>query len=200
MKNPKNYIVPTLLTSITASLCCITPVIAIISGATGFASTFSWLDPMRPFLIGLTICMLAFTWYLKLKPNKEIDCECDETEGESMFQGKAFLAFVTVFSLFTLAFPMYSKSLVKSESPSVIIVDKQNIESITLIVKGMTCAGCESSIESLLNKLIGVITVDAIYDSSSVYIQFDKTKVSRSKIIEEINKTGYIVQKDEVSR
>ncbi|HBQ61761.1 MAG TPA: heavy metal transporter, partial [Balneolaceae bacterium] len=35
-----------------ASLCCITPVLAVLAGTSGIASTFSFMDPFRPYLIG----------------------------------------------------------------------------------------------------------------------------------------------------
>ena len=59
-----------LLTAIAASLCCITPVLALIAGTSGLASTFSWLEPFRPYFIGLTILVLVFAWFQKLKPIK----------------------------------------------------------------------------------------------------------------------------------
>ena len=72
MKSENKLIGAGLLTAITASLCCITPVLALIAGTSGIASTFSWIEPFRPYLIGLTILVLAFAWYQKLKPQKEI--------------------------------------------------------------------------------------------------------------------------------
>ena len=67
------------LVAITASLCCITPVLALISGTSGIAASFSWMEPYRPFLIGLTVLVLGFAWYQKLKPKRaEVDCECDD--------------------------------------------------------------------------------------------------------------------------
>ena len=62
------------LSAVAASLCCITPVLALISGASGVASTFSWMEPARPYLIGITVLVLGFAWYQKLKPRtaKEI--------------------------------------------------------------------------------------------------------------------------------
>lgn len=63
MKTDKKLIGAGLLTAIAASLCCITPVLALVAGTSGLASTFSWLEPFRPYFIGLTILVLGFAWY-----------------------------------------------------------------------------------------------------------------------------------------
>ncbi|MDZ7646572.1 MAG: hypothetical protein U5K54_05000 [Cytophagales bacterium] len=46
---------------------CITPVLALISGVGGIAATFSWLEPVRPYLIGITTLVLGFAWYQELE-------------------------------------------------------------------------------------------------------------------------------------
>ena len=71
-----------IFTAIISSLCCITPLLAIISGTSGLASTFSWIEPYRPFLVGLTILVLAFAWYQKLRPRtaEEIACACEDDQ------------------------------------------------------------------------------------------------------------------------
>ena len=51
MKTDKKLIGAGLLTAIAASLCCITPVLALVAGTSGLASTFSWLEPARPYFI-----------------------------------------------------------------------------------------------------------------------------------------------------
>lgn len=66
-----------IIASLGASLCCITPVLAVLAGSAGLASTFSWLDPFRPYFIGLTVLVLAYVWWEKLKPKEEISCECE---------------------------------------------------------------------------------------------------------------------------
>ena len=68
MKTDNQLISAGLLTAIASSLCCITPVLAIVAGSSGLASTFSWLEPFRPYFIGMTILVLGFAWYQKLKP------------------------------------------------------------------------------------------------------------------------------------
>ena len=86
------------LTAIAASLCCITPVIALLAGSGSIAANFSWIEPARPYLIGLSIAVLAFAWYLKLKPAKtnDMDCNCETTKKASFIQSKFFLGLVTV--------------------------------------------------------------------------------------------------------
>jgi mercuric ion transport protein len=77
MKTGNKLIEAGLFTAIAASLCCITPVLALIAGTSGLASTFSWLEPFRPYFIGSTILVLGFAWNQKLKPKKQIDCNCN---------------------------------------------------------------------------------------------------------------------------
>ena len=97
-----------LFSAIVASLCCITPVLALFSGATGIASTFSWIEPYRPFLIGLTIFILGFAWYRKLKSRpRDIDCDCADDKPK-FIQSKTFLFLVTLFAGVMLTFPYYS--------------------------------------------------------------------------------------------
>ena len=43
MKSENKLIGTGLLTAITASLCCITPVLALIAGTSGIASAFYWI-------------------------------------------------------------------------------------------------------------------------------------------------------------
>jgi len=51
-----------IILAITASLCCITPVLAFIAGVSGIASAFSWLHPVRPYLIVITVLLLGLAW------------------------------------------------------------------------------------------------------------------------------------------
>lgn len=97
-----------LLSAITASLCCITPVLALLAGASGMASTFSWIEPFRPYLLVMTFIVLGFAWYQKLNPSKAIDCECETDENKKFIQTKSFLGIITVFAIIMMAFPYYS--------------------------------------------------------------------------------------------
>jgi mercuric ion transport protein len=68
-----------LLAAVAASLCCITPVLAFLGGASGLASSFSWIEPYRPYLIGLTIAVFAFAWYQKLNRKNKLTATVKQT-------------------------------------------------------------------------------------------------------------------------
>lgn len=185
--------ITSLLTAITASLCCITPVLALIAGTSGVASTFSWIEPFRPYLIGLTIVVLLFAWYQKLKPEKEIDCECETDEKPKFMQSKTFLGVVTVFAIVLLAFPYYSSMFYPNSEKQIVVVDKSNIKITEYKISGMTCASCEAHVNHEVNKLNGIVNSKTSYENGNAIIEYDKTKTNEAEIEKAINATGYKV-------
>ncbi|WP_052184288.1 mercuric transport protein MerTP [Psychroserpens sp. Hel_I_66] len=184
-----------IFTAVVASVCCITPVLALIAGTSGIASTFSWVEPFRPYLIGLTIIVLVFAWYQKLRPKtqEEIDCACEDDAKPTFWQSKRFLFIVTVFAGLMLAFPYYSNLFYEQRTKDIVYVSQSNIEKHTFDVEGMTCAGCEAHVESEVNKLDGIISVKASYENANTIVEFDKTKTDLPAIRKAIEKTGYKV-------
>lgn len=107
MSNKK--IITALGATIAASLCCVTPILAVLAGSSTLASSFSWLAPYHYYLVAFTILVLLYAWYDKLKPSKEIDCACDEKEG--FFSSKTFLAIITLFAVIMLSFPQWGNKV-----------------------------------------------------------------------------------------
>ena len=193
MKSDNKLIGAGLLTAITASLCCITPVLALIAGTSVIASTFSWIEPFRPYLIGLTILVLGFAWYQKLKPQKEIDCECETDEKPKFIQSRKFLGIVTVFVIVILAFPYYSGIFYPNTEKQIILVDKSDIKTTEFKISGMTCASCEEHVNYEVNKLNGIVNSTVSYENGNAIVEFEKTKTNETEIEKAINSTGYQV-------
>ena len=193
MKSENKLIGAGLLTAIIASLCCITPVLALIAGTSGIASTFSWIEPFRPYLIGLTVLVLVIAWYQKLKSKKKIDCECETDEKPKFMHSKTFLAIITVFSIIMLAFPYYSGIFYSNPEKQIIVVDKSDIKTVNFNVSGMTCEGCEEHVKHEVNKLNGIVNTNVSYKNGSAIIEFDRTKTNEKEIEKIINSTGYKV-------
>ena len=192
-KNSKGWVAG-LLTAVAASLCCITPVLALLGGASGLASSFSWIEPFRPYLIGLTVLVFAFAWYQKLKPQKQVDCDCEEDNKKSFWQSKSFLGIVTVVAGLLIAFPYYAKAFYpKSQEIKVVVVDKTNIQQAVFKIKGMTCESCTQHVNSEISKVKGIIVFQTSYENANSIVKFDNSKTSIDIIINAINSTGYKV-------
>lgn len=187
-------ILTSIFTAITASLCCITPVLAVLAGSTGMASSFSWMEPFRPYLVTLTILVLAYAWWDKLKPVKEeIDCDCDSDEDGkvSFWHTQIFLALVTVFSILMLSFPYWGDSLISTQKEKLVIVDRTDVLKKVINIEGMTCAACEATVSKVGSDVDGVININASTEKKEVVVEYDKTKTTIEDIMQAIGTTGY---------
>ncbi len=196
LKSPGTYTSAGLLSAFAASLCCITPVIALLAGSSSIAANFSWIEPARPYLIGLSIAVLAVAWYLKLKPIKknEMNCNCETTKKASFLQSKTFLGIVTVFAILMMTFPLYAMVFnPKPKATATTFAAVDNKQQVKFIIQGMSCTGCEMEINNELSKVAGVIAYKTSYESKSSLATFDKSKVDVKTIEAAINKTGYTV-------
>ncbi len=185
-----------LLSAITASLCCITPVLAVLAGTSGLAATFSWVEPFRPFLIGITILVIGFAWYQKAKPGsqEEIACDCEDDGKPPFIQSKKILGIVTVFAGLMLAFPYYANALYPTiDKTDTAILQDQPVKTLVLDIEGMTCTGCEEHVEHAANEVEGIKRANASYGEGKAEIEFDPTETSPEKIIDAVNTTGYKV-------
>jgi mercuric ion transport protein len=182
-----------LLTAISASLCCIVPVLALIAGTSGLAASFTWLEPLRPYLMGFTILVLGFAWYQQLKPKKDMDCDCETESKPTFIKSKLFLGLVTLFAAAMLAFPHYSAIFYPENKAKVQPQFAKSINNLTLNVKGMTCESCNLHVENTLAQLPGYINAKADYKTGTVKVEFDASKSSEKEVLEAVNSTGYKV-------
>lgn len=183
-----------LVTAIAASLCCITPVLALISGTSSIASNFSWMEPFRPYLIGVTIAILGFAWFQKLKPGKaDKNCDC-EPKKSSFWQSKTFLGIVTGLAIMLMAFPIYSNVFFPSPKvEQVLVVDNSSLQQVKLTIKGLSCEACTQTINFALLRVPGVLESNTRYQDGSSLVKFDRTKTNEKAIVRAVNATGYEV-------
>ena len=200
MKRDNKLIGAGLFTAVTASLCCITPVLTIMAGTSGIASVFSWIEPFRPYLISVTILVLGVVWYQKLQSKKAIDCECEIDDAPAgkvrkteFFQSKTFLSIVSLFAIIMLAFPYYSGIFYPRSDKQIIVVDKSDLVTAEFKISGMTCSSCEDHVNHEVNKLSGIVMTKSSYENGSAIIEFDSTKTNEMEIEKVINSTGYTV-------
>lgn len=186
-----------IITALLASLCCITPVLAVLGGLGGIATTFSFLEPLRPFLIGLTVIVLGYAFYKAYKPkkNSDIECACETDEKPKFINSKKFLWIITTVSALLITFPYYSKALFPSDNQNVVIVQSNNIVKAKLNIEGMTCTGCEESVDYALKSEAGVVSATSSYKTGIAYVEYDKTKIKPEQLKNAVEeKVGYKVK------
>ena len=186
-----------LLAALAASLCCITPLLAVVGGLGGVASSFSWLEPYRLYLVGLTVAVLGFAWYRQLRPAPAAaDC-CAVPEKRSVMQSTGLLATVTVLAALLLAFPYYGAKLYPTAKPSAPTVAANGAAPVwqtrTYRIGGMTCAACARHVEHAVQQVPGVQTVAVSYDQATAQVRFDAAHAQPAQVESAINGTGYHV-------
>ena len=157
MANKK--ILATIAATIAASLCCVTPVLAALAGSSSLASSFSWMEPYHNYLLGLTLLVLLYAWWDKLKSKSDdVACACSEEGG--FFSSKRFLTIVTIFSIVMLTFPQWGDRYFDL---------------------GTDCSSCAAETRipapAKADKVLSACATKENCDSSSQFKTFEKTAV-----------------------
>lgn len=192
--NSKKAVFTGVVAALAASSCCIPPVIAAIAGVGEAAGALSWMEPLRPYLIGLAVIAIGYAWYSHLKPKKDDDCGC-EIEKPKFYQTKSFLVGITLFSTLSITFPYYSGIFYPDSKQEVIISDNSNIQKITISIEGMTCDACQHHVNQVVNNLPGIVSVNSSYEKGNTEVAFDNSQTTIVEIEKAINSTGYNVTK-----
>ena len=181
--------------AIAASLCCFTRVLALLAGASGAASSLSWLEPGRPFLIGLAIAALGFAWHRSLSAKESTQCGPDGTckvEKKIFLASKTFLIIITIAAIALIAFPYYAHVFYpKQQKQNIVVVESNNINTVSFTIKGMSCKACEAEVNNQLYKAPGVIDAQTFYDKGTSIVKYDKSKASVEQLKNAIAQTGY---------
>lgn len=180
------------LAALAASLCCIAPLLAIFGGISGAATYFNWIEPYRPYIIGITILVFAFAWYqqLTIAPKRQDDC-C-EIAKSSFWQSKKFLLMITLFSGALIAFPYYSSLFFKEPQQTSIITNTPiTFKYVRLKIKGMGCADCTKHIDGALIGLSGVASSNTSFEKAQTVVRYDPAKINADSINHKIIAIGY---------
>ena len=65
-------------------------------------------------------------------------------------------------------------------------------KTVTVAIEGMTCTGCENTIQESVTKIAGVTEIKASHLDSTAVVSFDSTKTSVAAIGEAVTEAGYV--------
>lgn len=68
------------------------------------------------------------------------------------------------------------------------------MQNVTLNVQGMSCGHCVKAVESSVNELNGIESVNVNLEDAKVTVAFDDAQVSVAQIKETIEDQGYDVE------
>lgn len=179
------------IAAIAASLCCITPLLAIFGGLSGAATSFNWIAPYRPYLIGITVIVFAFAWYHQLVVVPKNEKDCCAPESTSFWQSKMFLLIITAFAALLTAFPYYATIFYKTPTTTSIVALQSNSKFIRLNIKGMSCADCTKHIDGSLISLNGVSSSTTSFEKAETVVRYDPAKTNADSINHKIKEIGY---------
>jgi mercuric ion transport protein len=182
-----------LFAALTASLCCIVPLFALIGGAGSAATYFNWIEPYRPYIIGLTIVIFALAWnnILTRKNSQKDDCGC-ETPTKSFMGSKRFLSIVTLISFLLVTFPYYSSLLYASPNTAQTgAAEKKKLATVKFSIQGMSCEGCTSHIDGGLSGIKGIFSSATSFEKAIAVISYNPDSISTDSISKKIRKIGY---------
>lgn len=61
-------------------------------------------------------------------------------------------------------------------------------QHVTIPIEGMACESCSEHLAQQLGRITGVITASVDFSASEASVEFDSSKVTVDKLVEEINK------------
>jgi len=191
-----------LLAAITASLCCIGPLVATLLGIGSFGAA-TLFEAWRPYFLGITFALLAAAFYFTYR-QREVACAdgtCKVTSAPRW--NKVLLWIATVVVILFAAFPYYSGPLsaalnrngdqrkVLSPEKAQATISDFKLATATIQVEGMTCGGCAASVRQALAKREGVKSVEVSLEKKQAIVMYDPAKVTPKQLTEAINQTGF---------
>lgn len=187
----KTVLAGSILTSVAASICCIGPILAILFGLGTFAGASS-LDALRPYLLGLTGLLIAVAFYLAYRKK---NMQCADGDCTPSYRNKILLWMTTAIVIATAAFPYYSGAILRAQTQNGKAAESGVNDAekaiATIKVKGMTCDGCATQIQSMLVQVPGVKSADVSFKKGQAVVSFDPKVTGVEAIRAAIEESGY---------
>ncbi len=168
-----------ILGAFVAVTCCIGPLVPILLGV-GSATALFGLDRYKPWFIGLGLLILGLaSWYAVRKQNR--CCAEKSVARNARMVATIFgigigtyllLQYVAVPALSSVA---SSKIAASQGSANQSAERSRNAESqeVTLIVEGMTCAGCSVGVEAAFLEVPGVLSAKVDWKTGKATVRID---------------------------
>ncbi len=183
------------IAAVTASLCCILPLVAAGLGVTGFAAS-ELFERWRPYLLGITFGILALGFFLAYRRPREscaVGSACERTPIGRW--NRAMLWLVAGLVIVLAAFPYYSPWVVRAvtKNRQATTIQQSSEAHVTLNVGGMVCPTCAALLEKKLSQIPGVRRAEVSFEKKQAVVEYDPQNVDLSRFTKAITDVGYKV-------
>jgi copper chaperone CopZ len=114
------------------------------------------------------------------------------------------LIWISIVSLMLFACKARNAQPAAVENPTTtdLVVNPDALVQMDVTVEGMSCTGCETTINTGVGEIAGVVEVKSSYQDGKTIVKFDSTQTNIDKISQVISEkgytvTGFVVHKDE---
>ena len=180
-----------ILAAITASVCCVGPLVLLALGVSGaWIGNLTALEPYRPIFAALAFGFLGFAFYRVYRKPKAEECEegsyCANPRADRI--NKTVLWIVTIAIAGLLAFPYVAPRLFAAATPT---DQTAKTAQVVLAVENMTCASCPLTVSGSLKQVPGVVDVQATLNPPQAIVSYDPTKATVDDLIAATTNAGY---------
>jgi mercuric ion transport protein len=102
-----------------------------------------------------------------------------------------FFLFVTIISLAACGNSVKSSDAEKQSDD--VSFTAENVKTLKFDVEGMTCSGCENTVQRKITEIEGVVEVSAHHVEKNAIVKFDASKTNVETIEKAISNAGYEV-------
>ena len=106
------------------------------------------------------------------------------------------LRLISIVAIMLVACKAKTTEPAESESSTTtdLIVNPDALIQMDLVVEGMTCTGCENTINTGVSEIAGVIEVKSSFEDGKTIVKYDSTQTNIDKISQVISDKGYTVK------
>ena len=183
--------------AITASLCCILPVVAVVLGISGFAAS-QFFEQWRPYLLAVTSGLLALDFYLAYRRAPKEACEPGSLCERPAFGkwNRRILWLATVFVALFATFPYYSGRVVRAVTRTgqpAANVSQLATERVVLKIEGMDCPACAAGLQNNLRQIPGVHRAEVSFQDKQANLDYDPKAVEPARFSQVVAEAGFKV-------
>jgi mercuric ion transport protein len=179
------------LAAVTASICCVGPLLLLGLGVSGaWIGTLTVLEPVRPFFSILTLGFLGFAFYRVYRRAGAEECpdggHCARPESRRLTRVTLWVVTLAVLGL--LSFPYAAPHLFASVSP-----EQGTSEStqMILVVENMHCETCPVTVAASLERVPGVVSAQVTMEPPQAVVIYDEKQTDIDGLIDATTNAGY---------